>query len=216
MKGLDLVRGRIRTAAERAGRDPSGIRLVTVTKDVSYDEAHAALAAGAFDLGENRAQQLAGRAEAMPDATWHFIGPLQTNKVRYLDRAAMIQSLESEHQAEALERRGEAIGRTYDALLQVNVAAEAGKHGADPDGVEDLLAALRAYSCVNVRGFMFMAPQAENPEDVRWVFAEGAKLKQRFGLEELSMGMTDDFEVAVEEGATIVRIGRAIFDVKER
>jgi len=211
VRGLDRVRERIAEAAGRAGRDPAGVRLVVVTKDVGLDDARAALAAGAFDLGENRAQQLAGRAEAIPDAAWHFIGPIQTNKVRYLDRAAMVHSLESAHHAEALHRHAEATGRTFDVLIQVNVAAEPQKHGVDPDAVDGLLEALPAYPTVNVRGFMFMAPQVENPEDVRWVFAEGAKLKQKYGLEELSMGMTDDFEVAIEEGATIVRIGRAVF-----
>jgi len=207
MKGLDDVRRRIASAAERAGRDPSGVRLVTVTKDVGLDDARAALAAGARDLGENRAQQLAGRAEAIPDAAWHFIGPLQTNKVRYLDRVAMIHSLENVRQAEALSARD----RAFDVLIQVNVAGEEAKHGVAPAGIDALLQAVGAYPALTVRGFMFMAPQVENPEDVRWVFAEGAKLKQRYGLEELSMGMTDDFEVAIEEGATIVRIGRAIF-----
>jgi pyridoxal phosphate enzyme (YggS family) len=164
-------------------------------------------ASGCSDLGENRAQQLAERAEALPEASWHFIGPLQTNKVRFLDRAALIHGVESEHQAAALARRG----RSFDVLVQVNVAREERKHGVEVEGIDSLLRALDAYENVNPRGFMFMAPQVENPEDVRWVFAEGARLKERYGLEELSMGMTDDFEVAIEEGATIVRIGRAIF-----
>jgi len=206
--GLDRVRERIARAAERAGRDPSGVRLVAVTKQASIDQVREAVAAGCTDLGENRAQQLAERAELVPGANWHFIGPLQTNKIRYLDRACLIHSLETAHQAEALQRRG----RATDALVEVNVAGEAQKHGVGPAAIDGLLEAVGAYPAVTVRGFMLMAPQVENPEDVRWVFAEGAKLQQRYGLEELSMGMTDDFEVAVEEGATIVRIGRAIFD----
>ncbi len=207
MNGLDRVRERIAAAAERAGRRPDDVRLVCVTKEVSLDRAREAFAAGCTDLGENRAQQLAERAAELPGARWHFIGPVQTNKVRYLEGVALIHGLESAHQAEALQRgRG-----PFDVLVQVNVAGEPQKHGVSPDEVGALLDALTALRNVTPRGFMFMAPQVENPEDVRWVFAQGAKLKEQYGLEELSMGMSDDFEVAVEEGATIVRIGRAIF-----
>ena len=211
MRGLDLVRGRIRAAAQRVGRDPREIRLITVTKDVSLDDARAALAAGALDLGESRAQQLAGRAEALPDATWHFIGPLQTNKVRYLDRVHLVHALERAREAEALQARGERIGRSYDVLIEVNVAGEASKHGVAPADAGELLAAVQKCPLVTPRGVMIVAPQVENHEDVRWVFAEARRLRDELGLSELSMGMTDDFEVAIEEGATIVRIGRAIF-----
>jgi pyridoxal phosphate enzyme (YggS family) len=208
---LAAVRDRIAAACERAGRDPSGVRLVAVTKEVTVEQARQVVAAGCSELGENRAQQLAERAGLVGGVTWHFIGPLQTNKVRYLDDVALIHSLESAHQAEALDRRGHRIGRAFDVLIEVNLAGEASKHGVAPEDIDALLAALGAFPHVQPRGFMFMAPQVENPEDVRWVFTEGAKLKQLYGLEELSMGMTDDFEVAIEEGATIVRIGRAIF-----
>jgi pyridoxal phosphate enzyme (YggS family) len=205
---LEAVRARIAAACERAGRDPSGVKLVAVTKQASIEQARETVAAGCTDLGENRAQQLAERVAAIPEATWHFIGPLQTNKVRYLDAAALIHSLESERQAAALARRD----RVFEVLIQVNVADEPTKHGVRPAEIDRLLRALDAYPNVKPRGFMFMAPQVENPEDVRWVFAEGAKLRERYGLGELSMGMTDDFEVAIEEGATIVRVGRAIFE----
>lgn len=208
MKGLDRVRERIAAAALRAGRDPADVRLVAVTKETTMARARAAFDAGCPDLGENRAQQLAERAAELPQARWHFIGPLQTNKVRYLDAAALIHSLENVRQAEALQRRG----RDVDVLVEVNVAGERQKHGVAPEDVGRLLEHLQAYPAVRTRGFMFMAPQVEKPEDVRWVFAAGAKLKEQYGLEELSMGMTDDFEVAIEEGATIVRIGRAIFE----
>lgn len=204
---LEAVRARVDAACERAGRDPSGVKLVAVTKEASIEQVGAALEAGCSDFGENRAQQLAERAELVPAATWHFIGPLQTNKVRYLDKAALIHSLENERQAAALAKRG-----TFDVLIEVNVAHEPQKHGVRPADIPALLDALGAYGSVTARGFMFMAPHVENPEDVRWVFAEAAKLKERYGLDELSMGMTDDFEVAIEEGATIVRIGRAIFE----
>ncbi len=203
---LEAVRGRIEAACARAGRDPSGVKLVAVTKQASMDQAREVLAAGCVDLGENRAQQLAARAVELPEARWHFIGPLQTNKVRYLDDAALIHSLENERQAAALAKHG-----AFDVLIQVDIADEPTKHGVRPAEIDALLGALGAYPNVKPRGFMFMAPQVENPEDVRWVFAEGAKLKERYGLDELSMGMTDDFEVAIEEGATIVRVGRAIF-----
>ena len=212
--GLERVRERIDAAATRAGRDPASVRLIAVTKEVSLDEARAVLDAGATDLGENRAQQLAERAEELPAARWHFVGPLQTNKVRYLDRAALVHSLSRTREAAALQAHAEAADRTYDVLVQVNVAGEQQKHGVAPDDLDALLESLAPYQRVKPRGFMFMAPMTENPEDVRWVFAAGAKLKEkyeRFGLEEISMGMTDDFEVAIEEGATMVRVGRAIF-----
>jgi len=204
---LEAVKARIAAACDRVGRDPSGVKLVAVTKEASIEQVRDAVAAGCTDLGENRAQQLAERAELVPEANWHFIGPLQTNKIRYLDGACLIHSLESKHQAAALAKRN----RAFEVLLEVNVADEPSKHGVRPVEIDRILEEFGAYPNVTVRGFMFMAPQAENPEDVRWVFAEGAKLKERYGLEELSMGMTDDFEVAIEEGATIVRIGRAIF-----
>jgi pyridoxal phosphate enzyme (YggS family) len=205
---LRAVRERIAAAAERGGRDAGCVRLVGVTKNTSDERIAEAFGAGLTDLGCNRAQDLAGLP---PGARLHFLGPLQTNKVRYLDGVHLIHALARAKEAEALQARGARTGRSYDVLIEVNVAGEASKHGVAPADADDLLGAIAKFPLVTPRGVMIVAPQVENHEDVRWVFAEARRLRDRLGLHELSMGMTDDFEVAIEEGATIVRIGRAIF-----
>jgi len=209
---LERVRERIRSAADRAGRDPAEIRLVGAMKYATRDGIAAAVAAGLTDLGCNRAQDLKEIAPALPeDVRWHYLGPLQTNKVRYLDGVHLIHGLARAREAEALQARGERVGRSFDVLMEVNMAGEASKNGVAPAEAGELAAAVAEHPLVTLRGVMIVAPQAENHEDVRWVFTEARRLSKRLGLPELSMGMTDDFEVAIEEGATIVRIGRAIF-----
>jgi hypothetical protein len=162
---------------------------------------------------------LRDKAVALPeDIDWHFLGAIQTNKVRFLDAAALLHGLDRVEVAAALQARGERIGRAFEILVEVNIGGEAQKQGIEPRAVEHLLEQLEGYPLVTPRGFMFVAPQVQNPEDVRWTFAEGRRLRERyeaFGLKELSMGMSDDFEVAIEEGATIVRIGRALFGSRE-
>jgi hypothetical protein len=216
------VRERVDAAARRAGRDPAEVTIVAATKYVSDPSVLAdAVGAGITDLGENTAQALVAKAEALapllpPGArpSWHYLGSVQTNKIKLLDRVDLIQSLHRAREAEALHRRGEVIDRTYEVLIEVNLSGEASKQGVGPDGIEALLGAIGPFDRVRATGLMFVAHQAENPEDVRWLFTEGRRLRERYGsvgLVHLSMGMTDDFEVAVEEGATIVRIGRAVF-----
>jgi hypothetical protein len=201
----------VAAAARRSGRDPSAVRIVAAVKSVSVDRIRAAVDAGITDLGENRAQDLASKAELLsPELAWHYLGTIQTNKVRYLDRACLVHGLDRPREAEALQSRGHG----WEVLIEVNVAGEPQKQGIQPEGIDALLELLSAYPLVRPRGFMFVAPQAQNPEDVRWIFARGRQLGERYeshGLSELSMGMSDDYEVAIEEGATIVRIGRAIF-----
>ncbi len=209
---LERVRERIRAAAERAGRDPAAVRLVGAMKYATRGAMADAVEAGLADLGCNRAQDLKEVAQALPeDVRWHYLGPLQTNKIRYLDGVDLIHGLARAREAEALQARGERVGRSYDVLIEVNVAGERSKHGVAPEGASELLAAVGKHPLVTARGVMIVAPQVENHEDVRWVFKGARRLAERLGLRELSMGMTDDFEVAIEEGATIVRIGRAIF-----
>jgi len=208
---LGRVRERIRAAAHRAGRDESDVRLVGATKGVVPSRIAEAVRAGLEDVGENRAQDLRDKAGAVPGARWHFLGPLQTNKVRYLDDVVLIHSLCRLRQAEALQARGERTGRSWDVLIEVNIAGESTKQGTRPGEVGELVRALESCPLVTARGVMIVAPQVENHEDVRWVFAEARRLRDDLGFHDLSMGMTDDFEVAIEEGATIVRIGRAIF-----
>ncbi len=209
------VRKRVIRAAERAGRDPRDVTLVAITKGVAPVLIEEASKAGVRDFGENRARDLESKAGAAdPEIRWHFVGSLQTNKVRLLDRASLIHSLGRVREAEALQTRGEHLGRSWDVLVQVNVAGEPQKGGVEPGRVGALVDDLGAYPRVRPRGLMFVAPQVQKAEDVRAMFAEACALRDRLanlGLVELSMGMSDDFEVAVEEGSTIVRIGRSIF-----
>ena len=210
---------RVGRAAERSGRDPAAVRLVAVIKGIPRSAVEQAIEAGVTDLGENRAEALFERAVLLPGSVrWHFVGSLQSRKVRYLAPVLLVHSLDREGEAKALHKQGDSSDRSFDVLIQVNIAREPQKQGIMPGEIEDMLGKLSLYPQVKPRGFMFMAPMAENPEDVRWIFAEGKRLGERYssyGLDELSMGMSDDYEVAVEEGATIVRIGRAIFASEE-
>ncbi len=216
-ENVSVVRQQVAEACGRAGRDPRDVRIVAVAKGQPVERIMDVKQCGIVDVGENRAQELRDKVAKLGDAVrWHYVGSIQTNKARYLDPVTLVHSVDRANEAEALDRRGELNGRAFDVLIEVNVAGERQKQGVRPESVETVLEAVGSFPHVRVRGLMVMAPQAENPEDVRWVFAEGRRLLDRFrgawgALDELSMGMTDDFEVAVEEGATIVRIGRAIF-----
>jgi hypothetical protein len=215
------VRDRVAAACERTGRAATDVRVVAVSKHVPVPQIRAAVRAGIGEIGENRAQELRDKVPALAgeDVRWHYVGAIQTNKVRYLDPVVLVHGLDREGEAAALEDRGAETDRVWDVLIEVNVAGERSKQGVAPGEVEPLLEAIRALPRVRPRGFMIVAPRAEKAEDVRWVFARARHLRDRVraaaglrdGLEELSMGMSDDFEVAVEEGATILRIGRAIF-----
>jgi hypothetical protein len=219
---LSGVRDRIALAAVRAGRDPGGVRLVVVTKDVDARRAADALAAGATDLGENRAKELAAKSETLaserPPPRWHFIGTLQRNKVKdVVGVASLIHSVDSIALGRAVAARAGALGIVQDVLLEVNVSGEATKHGLVPAATAEALGSLAGEGGLNVRGLMTIAP-AGAPSIARRAFAELRDLLQDLRgtlggseLEELSMGMTSDFEQAVEEGATIVRVGTAIF-----
>lgn len=214
---LNEVNAAIAAAASKAGRDPAAVKLVAVTKTVGLDQIRQAIALGLHDFGENRLQEARAKVDAFPDQSWHFIGHLQTNKVKeVLPRFALIHSLDSFRLAEALQHWGERLDRYVNVLVQVNVAREKGKYGLDPGELPDFLTALRAMTRIKVRGLMAMAPWVEDPEEARPVF-RGLRLLQQqcsvpdMQLEHLSMGMTNDYRVAVEEGATIVRVGTALF-----
>ena len=218
---LEAVRERIAAACERAGRDPAGVTVVGVTKTHPVDAVEEALAAGQLDLGENRAQELVPKAEEAAgmglDPRWHFIGGLQRNKVRQvLPHIAVLHSLDSLRLATEIERRAEQ-GRSPNpdvplpCSLEVNVGGEAAKQGVEPAEVGELLRAAADLRHVEVVGLMTVAPQVDEPELVRPVFRALRELAEAHGLAELSMGMTEDYEVAIEEGATVVRLGRVIF-----
>jgi pyridoxal phosphate enzyme (YggS family) len=212
-QNIEAIRERIAAAAARAGRDSGNLRLVGVTKGVAPARVQQALDAGLRDFGENFLQEAQSRIFALGEsaaaASWHFIGHLQTNKAAAAaDLFAMIHSVDSVRLAEQLSRRSTASVRV---LLEVNVAGEASKFGFAPAEVGSAVARIGALPRIDLAGLMTVAPASKEPETARPIFRELRDLASANGLSELSMGMTDDFEVAIEEGATIVRIGRAIF-----
>jgi PLP dependent protein len=210
---LERVRERIARAADRAGRRPEDVLLVGVSKTVDVGRIRAALAAGLTALGENRVQEARGKvAELGRAAAWHLVGHLQTNKVRdALELFDVVHSVDRIDLARELDRRARARGRPVDAFVQVNVAVEPSKGGWPPEAVETAVEALTSLAGLRVRGLMTIPPAVERPEDARGWFRALRKLAERHGLADLSMGMSGDFEVAVEEGATMVRVGTAIF-----
>ena len=222
------VRARIAEAAARAGRSPDEVTLVAVSKSVPVAAMREAYAAGIRDFGENRAQEARDKFAAFgPDVRWHFVGRLQTNKVKYIARHChLLHSLDRLALAQEVDRRATRCGRVLPCLLEVNVAGEATKAGVPPERVIPLLQQLAGLPGLRVVGLMTVAPRAADPEQVRPVFRRLRELARQAAercqglpgieLRHLSMGMTDDFEVAVEEGATIVRIGRAIFGERPR
>lgn len=213
---VTAVRARIAAAANRAGRDPASVTLIAVTKTFPPEVAAAVVAAGAPDLGENRVQEGVVKAEALAvnglTPRWHLIGHLQSNKVKAaLPVFAMIHGVDSEALAQAISRRAES---PVPILLEVNVGGEATKFGFHPDDLLTAVARVRALPNIDLRGLMTVAPPASDPSDVRPVFRRLRELAAAAELPELSMGMTDDFEVAIEEGATMVRVGRALFGAR--
>ncbi len=216
---LQLVRDRIAAACARAGRDPGSVRLVAVSKTVPVAGVAEALAAGQTLFGENRVQEaLAKMSEAGPEATWHLVGHLQKNKARHAAGAfELIHGLDDSELALELDRRAAIRSMTQPVLVQANLSGEATKRGSDEDGLMPLLTAVAGLPHLELRGLMIIPPPVDDPELSRPWFRRLKDLRDRAAsilaqpLPELSMGMTDDFEVAIEEGATLVRIGRAIF-----
>ncbi len=198
------VRARIDAAAARAARDPAGVTLVAATKTVDAERVRAVVAAGVPDVGENRAQELLEKAPVVDGARWHFVGTLQRNKVRAL--APWItcwQSVDRDELGTEIARRAPGAH----VLVEVNVAGEAQKGGCAPSEAPGLVDVLRGQG-LHVDGLMTVPPAAGDPR--QW-FAALRELATRLGVHELSMGMSSDFDVAVEEGATMVRVGRALF-----
>lgn len=212
-RNIDAVRGRIAAAASRAGRDAGDITLIAVSKTHEATAIAAAFGAGMCDFGENRVQEAASKIpllrEQGVDPVWHLVGHLQTNKVTAaIDLFDILHSVDSLRLAKAISERAR---KRVGVLIEVNVAGEASKHGVSPGEALRLAEDVGELPNIDLRGLMTVAPQVDDPEDVRPVFRELRALRDAIGLRELSMGMTDDFEVAVEEGSTLVRVGRAIF-----
>ena len=212
---IERVRERIEHACERAGRDPGSVQLVAVSKGHPEEVIRAAYAAGMRVFGENYAQELAAKASALSDLRdirWRFIGHLQRNKIKLIEGArATVDTVDSARLAQALSARAGASGTDLEVLLQVNVGGEAQKSGCTPDEVPALVEAVRALPNISLRGLMTVAPHLDEVEATRPFFATLRGLAEANGLPELSMGMTHDLEQAVAEGATMLRIGTAIF-----
>jgi hypothetical protein len=219
---LAAVRGQITAAAQRAGRDPSGVRLVAVCKTHPPEAVVAAAGAGQHVFGESRVQEARDKVPACPPGLeWHFIGHLQKNKVRQaLPLFSFFHSIDSTALAKAMDRIAGETSQAVEGLLEVNVSGEETKHGFTPEELRREFDALAKLPHLRIRGLMTMAPYSDNPEDARTVFRALRELRDELQsahehpLPELSMGMSGDFEPAVEEGATLVRVGSSIFGTR--
>jgi hypothetical protein len=215
---LDRVRERIASACRRAGRSPEGVLLIAVSKTVDVERIGQALAAGVPALGENRVQEARDKVAVLGrPVPWHLVGSLQTNKARAAVQIFdWIHSVDRLELARELDRRARAAGRTLDALVEVNLGEESQKGGVAPAELKALADAMRGSEAIRLRGLMVIPPATDTPEQARPYFRRLRELRDDLGLEHLSMGMSADFEVAIEEGATMVRVGTAIFGPRPR
>jgi len=212
-QNLQILERRITEAAHRAGRSPNEITLIAVTKGLTARVVDDAVKAGVRHVGENRVQEAMEKighlSTLQPHPTWHMIGHLQTNKVKTaVEIFDIIHSIDSLRLAQALSGRAK---KTIPVLLQVNIAQEEPKSGFSEIELSKAIVEINHLPGLEIKGLMTIAPLVSNPEEVRPIFRSLRELRDSLGLEHLSMGMSDDFEVAVEEGATMLRIGRAIF-----
>jgi PLP dependent protein len=215
------VTSRIASATKRAGRDPSSVRLIVVTKTVDVEIIRHVVAAGALALGENRVQEAKEKIEKLGNiARWHLIGRLQTNKAKYAVKLFdLIHSVDSLELAKELDKQAAKTGKVQDILIEVSIAGEAAKAGVAMQDVTTLVREAAKLKNISIKGLMTMPPYSENPEDSRPFFRKLRDLAETMikegmpsvSMKELSMGMSGDFEVAIEEGATMVRVGTAIF-----
>ncbi len=220
-ENVKVVKERIERACERSGRSPDEITLIAVSKTHPPEAIREAVEAGIEHIGENRVQEAVSKYEVLSDlpVTWHMIGHLQRNKVKHALRIFdVIHSVDRDALVEELEKRASKVGKVIPVLIEVNVAEEETKHGVFVEDAPDLVKKVLSCKHLNPIGLMTVAPYVEDPEEVRWVFKTLRELRDRINrelgeevLKELSMGMSNDFEVAIEEGATMVRIGTAIF-----
>ncbi len=211
---LKEVRRRMAAAADRVGRDPSAVTLVAVSKTAGPAEITQAYDAGQRDFGENRAGELTAKAAVLPaDIRWHFVGTLQSRKAKEIaPTATVVHSVDRQSLLRAWSR----TGGSAQLLLQLNLAGEVQKHGADATAAGEILTLAESLG-LSISGLMLMPPQVDDPESNRAWFRELRRIRDQLrpdwpALVELSMGMTDDYEVAIEEGATLIRVGRAIFE----
>lgn len=218
---LDAVRARVVRAAENAGRDPGSIRLIAVSKLQPAESIWAALDAGQRDFGENYAQELRGKSAAIgPGPQWHFLGALQSNKAKaVVGVAALIHTCDRLSLAQEMNRRAAALGLVQRVLIEVNLGGEKQKGGIAPERLLELLALLREMAALRCEGLMCIPPADQDPRphfQKLKQLRDGAKSAGYDHIEELSMGMSADFEIAIAEGATMVRVGTAIFGERPR
>lgn len=223
---IQAVRKRIESACARAGRKSDDIKLVAVSKTVGYEKAYEAVTYGIGILGENRVQEIVEKYPHIPKdfVDWHMIGHLQTNKVKYIvDKVSMIHSVDSLKLVEEIDRRFRNYGRIIDILVEINIGREENKHGIKPEEALEFITLASSYNNLRILGLMTVAPAFADSEYVRPYFKEMKSIFeiikdkdiQNVNMKYLSMGMTNDFEVAIEEGANIVRIGTGIFGPRD-
>lgn len=217
---LAEILSQIEAAALAANRDPKTIKLIAVSKTKPMELIHEAFAAGQIDFGENRVQELREKQPALPAAHWHLIGSLQRNKVKYIaEWVHLIHSVDSERLLAEIDKQAAKYNRLVDCLLQLNISAEEAKSGLEEESTADLLRRIDDYPHVRIKGLMGMAMFTDDQEVIRQAFRRLRLAKEslatiahpRIQLAELSMGMSGDFRIAIEEGSTMVRIGSAIF-----
>lgn len=211
-ENLKSIHERINAAQARSERSAASVTLVAVTKTVSAERISEAQQCGESVFGENRVQELNAKYPEIKNAHWHLIGHLQTNKVKYaVGKAELIHSVDSLHLAEAINAAAERLGIVQDFLLEVNISGEESKYGLTIDEIADIMKETEKLKNIRFRGFMTMAPKAASESEIRAVFRRAHELFVQYNADILSMGMSGDFELAVEEGATHVRVGSAIF-----
>ena len=224
-ENLAEVEKKVLAACERAGRNPDDVTLIAVSKTKPIEMIEEAIEYGKKEFGENKAQEMKQKYEALPkDIVWHFIGHLQTNKVKYVvGRASLIHSVDSLHLAEAIEKESAKKNVISDILIEVNVAGEESKFGLNTEETEELVRSISKLPHIRIKGLMTIAPFVDNPEDNRDIFRSLKELSvdiqskniDNVLMDILSMGMTGDYEVAIEEGATHVRVGTGIFGERD-
>lgn len=225
-QNVEYIKRRISSVCERCGRSPGEVTLVAVSKTFSTGHIREAVQAGVADIGENYVQELLGKRNTLEDQSvrWHFIGHLQSNKVKYIaDWIHLVHAVDAPGVVSALEKHAARTGRIVDVLVEVNTTREGSKYGVEPERTTDFIRSLAAFEHVRIAGLMTIGPFLPDPEASRPMFRtlrllrdQVRQLGQRnVSMIHLSMGMTGDFEVAIEEGATLVRIGTAIFGARK-
>jgi len=225
-ENIDEILKRTAAAAMRSGRSPEDITVIAVSKTVDGERAREAVECGLVNLGENRVQELVSKYEQLSDmdVRWHLIGNLQKNKVKYIiDKTTLIHSVENSELANEINKRAQKNNIISSVLIELNIGQEESKFGLDEENVYSFVKDMEQFENIRVLGLMTVAPFSENPEDIRWVFKKMKGIYDKISdmkfknteMKYLSMGMTNDFEIAIEEGANIVRIGTAVFGARK-